>query len=191
VDISIRQHSRKNTLREEMLNSLNTFGLGAQMLILLTLVGCSARIPLAERERTGCELDLNAVCAHAINRYTTAEETMPSTQRESPNAAHLVPLVVSIALMGRDRQADVDCYISMEYQGPWLVYAHEIVLPRSSKVLGALREQWGSQERLWTRQGCLGRAINTATFQRTKLAVRVRVFIGLFPNTTCSSSSTK
>jgi hypothetical protein len=68
------------------------------MLIPLTLAGCSARIPLAEPERIGCELDLNAECAHAIEHYTAAGETVQSNQGESPNPAHLVPLDVPIAL---------------------------------------------------------------------------------------------
>ena len=124
-----------------MLTSLKTFGFGVQMLILLTLIGCGARIPLAESEGTGCELDLNAVCARAIENYTAVGEIVQSTRRELPNPAQLVPLVVPIALTTKDQTADVDCYFSVDSKGPWLVYAHEIVLPPSSKVGDALREQ--------------------------------------------------
>jgi hypothetical protein len=55
-------------------------------------------------------------------------------------------------------------------------------LPVAAAAVRRTAELWRSQERLRTRHGeCLGRAINNATFQRTKHDVRVRVFIGLFP----------
>jgi len=125
---------------EEMRNALTTLGLGAQMLILLTLLGCSARTPVSEPEGTGCELNLNAVCAIAIENYAAAGSER-STQREPADGAHLVPLVVPVALTGGDGTAEVDCYVSTDSKGPWLVYAHETVLPESPEVRGALRDE--------------------------------------------------
>jgi len=107
----------KNELGEEMRNSLTTLGLGAQILIQFALLGCSARTPANESARTGCELDLSVVCARAIEHYA-AGEAVHSTQRESSNGAHLVPLSVPVALTGRDMTADVDCYVSIESDKP-------------------------------------------------------------------------
>jgi hypothetical protein len=119
-------------------NALTTLGLGVPMLVVFTLLRCSACTPATERERTSCELNLNTVCAIAIENYAAAH-AVRCTQPEPADGAHLVPLVVAVALTSGT--AEVDCYVSTDTKGPWLVYAHETVLPESSEVLGALSDQ--------------------------------------------------
>jgi hypothetical protein len=110
------------------------------MLIIFALLGCSAHTPAAEPERTGCELNLNAVCAKAIDNYA-ATRVERSTQRDPADGAHLVPLVAWVALTGGQGTADVDCYVSVDSKAPWLVYAHETVLPGRSAIINALRDE--------------------------------------------------
>jgi hypothetical protein len=119
-------------------NALTTFGFGVRMLVVFTLLCCSACTPATEPERTSCELNLNTVCAIAIENYA-AIHAVRCTQPEPADGAHLVPLVVAVALTSGT--AEVDCYVSTDTKGPWLVYAHETVLPGSSEGLGALSDQ--------------------------------------------------
>jgi hypothetical protein len=108
------------------------------MLIVFALLGCSAQTPATETERTGREPNLNSICTIAIENYAAARAVRP-TQPKPADGAHLVPLVVAVPLTSGT--AEVDCYVSTDTKGPWLVYAHETVLPESSEVLGASSDQ--------------------------------------------------
>jgi hypothetical protein len=108
-----------------MSNALTTLGLGVRMLVVFTLLCCSACTPATEPERTSCELNLNTVCAIAIENYAAAH-AVRCTQPEPADGAHLVPLVVAVA--PTSGTAEVDCYVSTDTKGPWLVYARETVV---------------------------------------------------------------
>jgi hypothetical protein len=124
-------------------NDLQKVALGTLALTLFAIAGCSARsVDRVDQapEPPRCELNANAVCASAIETYLAAEAVRPA-QAESSKSPHLVPLVAPVTLPGGEMAAEVDCYVDVDPNGSWLVYAHVAVPPKSPQSLERLRSQ--------------------------------------------------
>jgi hypothetical protein len=119
-------------------SDLKKIALGA--LALFALAGCSARgIDLAP-EPPRCELNANAVCTSAIENYLTAE-ALRLAQAAPSKSPHLVSLVAPVSLPGGGLAAEVDCYVNVDPNGSWLVYAHVAIPPSSPQAVEHLRNQ--------------------------------------------------
>jgi hypothetical protein len=121
-------------------NDLKEIAFGTLALALFALAGCSAQSVDPAPEPPRCELNANAVCASAIETYLAAEAVRPA-QGESSRTPHLVPLVAPVTLPGGEMAAEVDCYVNVDPNGSWLVYAHVAVPPKSPQSLERLRRQ--------------------------------------------------
>ena len=124
-------------------NDLKKIALGTLALALFALAGCSSRsVNRVDQapEPPRCELNANAVCASAIETYLAAEAVQPA-QAESSKTPHLVPLVAPVTLPGGEMAAEVDCYVNVDPNGSWLVFAHVAVPPKSPQSLERLRSQ--------------------------------------------------
>jgi hypothetical protein len=119
-------------------NDLKNIALGA--LALFSFAGCSARNVDLATEPPGCELNANAVCASAIENYLTAE-ALRLAQAAPSKSPHLVPLVAPVSLPGGELAAEVDCYVNVDPNGSWLVYAHVAIPPNSPHAAEHLRDQ--------------------------------------------------
>ena len=62
-------------------------------------------------------------------------------QGKSSRTPHLLPLVAPVTLPGGEMAAEVDCYVNVDANGSWLVYAHVAVPPKSPQSLERLRSQ--------------------------------------------------
>ena len=120
-------------------NELQKIALGALTLALFALAGCSARSVDPAPEPPRCELNAKAVCASAIENYLAAEAVRPA-RGEPSKSPHLVPLVAPVTLRG-ELAAEADCYVDVDPNGPWLVYAHVAIPPRSPQAIEHLRNQ--------------------------------------------------
>jgi len=103
------------------------------------LMACTAQSVDSARDQSSCEIKLDAVCANAVDSYLAAEAARPAKAAES-KSQRLEPLVAPVKLRDGQLAAEVDCYISFDPNGPWLVYAHLAIPPSSSKAVEHLRE---------------------------------------------------
>jgi uncharacterized lipoprotein YajG len=105
-------------------NDLKKIALVTLALALFALAGCSARSDSVDQapEPPRCELNANAVCASAIETYLAAEAVRPA-EGGSSKTPHLVPLVAPVTLPSGELAAEVDCYLNVDPNGSWLVYA--------------------------------------------------------------------
>jgi hypothetical protein len=124
----------------EKRSDLKKIALGALGAALFALAGCSVRSAEPAPERPRCELNANAVCASAIENYLAAEAARPA-QTAPPRSPHLVPLVAPVTLSGGELAAEVDCYVNVDPNGTWLVYAHVAIPPNSPQVAEHLRDK--------------------------------------------------
>jgi hypothetical protein len=121
-------------------NSPRTIALGTLALALFALAGCSAQSIDLAPEPLRCELNANAVCASAIENYIAAEAVRPARAAPSRNP-HLVPLIAPLTSPGGELIAEVDCYVNVDPDGSWLVYAHVAIPPESPQAVEHLRNQ--------------------------------------------------
>jgi hypothetical protein len=121
-------------------NELTKIVLRTLALALFAFSGCSAQSDDPASEPARCELSVNAVCASAIENYLAAEAVRPA-QAAPSKSPHLVPLVAPVTLSGGELAAEVDCYVSVDPYGSWLVYSHVAIPPSSQKALEHLRSQ--------------------------------------------------
>jgi len=121
-------------------NDLKKIALRALGAALFALAGCSAQSADPVPERPRCELNANAVCASAIENYLAAEAARPA-QTAPPRSPHVVPLVAPVTLPGGELAAEVDCYVNVDPNGSWLVYAHVAIPPKSPQVAEHLRDE--------------------------------------------------
>jgi hypothetical protein len=121
-------------------SDLKKIALGALGAALFALAGCSVRSAEPAHERPRCELNANAVCASAIENYLTAE-AVRLAQAAPSKSPHLVALVAPLALPGGELAAEVDCYVNVDPNGFWLVYAHVATRPESLQAVEHLRDQ--------------------------------------------------
>jgi hypothetical protein len=121
-------------------NDPRTIALMTLALALFALAGCSARSIDLAHEPPRCELIANAVCASAIENYLTAE-VVRLAQAAPSKSPHLVALVAPLALPGGELAAEVDCYVNVDLNGSWVVYAHVAIPPESSQAVEHLRNQ--------------------------------------------------
>jgi hypothetical protein len=121
-------------------SDLKKIALGAVGAVLFALAGCSARSVDLAAEPPRCELNANAICASAIENYLTAG-AVRLAQAAPSKSPHLVPLVAPVTLRGGELAAEVDCYVNVDPNGTWLVYAHVAIPPESSKAIEHLRNQ--------------------------------------------------
>jgi hypothetical protein len=124
----------------DKLNHLKRIALGALGAALFALAGCSVRSAEPAPERPRCELNANAVCASAIENYLAAEAARPAQTAQS-RSPYLVPLVAPVTLPGGELAAEVDCYVNVDPNGTWLVYAHVAIPPNSPQVAEHLRDK--------------------------------------------------
>lgn len=124
----------------KMSNDPKKIALGALALGLFALVGCATQPVDTGREQESCEISLNAVCATASENYFAGEAIRPAQATTSKNP-HVVPLVAPVALPGGELAAEVDCYVNVESNGYWLVYAHVAIAPTSQQAVEHLRDQ--------------------------------------------------
>jgi len=122
------------------LNHLKRIALGALGVALFAFAGCSVRSADPAPERPRCELNANAVCASAIENYLAAEAARPAQTAQS-RSPYLVPLVAPVTLPGGELAAEVDCYVNVDPNGTWLVYAHVAIPPNSPQVAEHLRDK--------------------------------------------------
>lgn len=121
-------------------NGPRTIASGTMALALFALTGCSARSIDLTPEPPRCELNANAVCASAIENYLAAEAVRPA-RAARPKSPHLVPLVAPLTSPGGELAAEVDCYVNVDSDRSWLVYAHVAIPPESSQAIEHLRNQ--------------------------------------------------
>ena len=121
-------------------SDLKEIGLGTLAVALLALAGCSARSVDLATEPPRCELNAKAICASAIENYLTAE-AVRLAQAAPSKSPHLVALVAPLALPGGELAAEVDCYVNVDPNGSWLVYAHVAIRPESLQAVEHLRDQ--------------------------------------------------
>jgi hypothetical protein len=121
-------------------NDLKEIVLGTLAVALFALAGCSARSVDLATEPPRCELNTNTVCASAIENYLTTE-AVRLAQAAPPKSRHLVPLVAPLTLPGGDLAAEVDCYVNVDPNGSWVVYAHVAIPPKSLQAIEHLRNQ--------------------------------------------------
>jgi hypothetical protein len=121
-------------------NDLKEIVLGTLVLALFAIAGCSARSIGPAPEPPRCELDAKAVCASAIENYLAAEAVRPA-QAALSRSPHLVPLVAPVTLPGGELAVEVDCYLNVDPNGSWLVYAHVAIPPNSPQAAEHLRNQ--------------------------------------------------
>jgi hypothetical protein len=121
-------------------NDPRTIALGSLALTLFALAGCSARSIDLAPEPPRRELNANAVCASAIENYLAAEVVRPMPGAPSKNP-HLVPLIAPLTSRGGELAAEVDCYVNVDPEGSWLVYAHVAIPPESPQAVEHLRNQ--------------------------------------------------
>jgi hypothetical protein len=121
-------------------NDLKEIVLGTLAVALSALAGCSARSVELATEPPRCELNANAVCASAIENYLTAE-AVRLAQAAPSKSRQLVPLVAPLTLSGGELAAEVDCYVNVDPNGAWLVYAHVAIPPESPQVAERLRDK--------------------------------------------------
>lgn len=121
-------------------NDPRTIALGTLALALFALAGCSARSVDPAPEPPRCELNANAVCANAIENYLATAAVLPP--RAAPSKSpHLVPLIAPLKSPGGELAAEVDCYVNVDPNGSWLVYAHVAIPPESPQAVEHLRNQ--------------------------------------------------
>jgi hypothetical protein len=121
-------------------NDLKEIMLGTLAVALCALAGCSARSVDLAAEPPRCELNTNAVCASAIENSLTAE-AVRLAQAAPSKSPHLVALVAPLALPGGELAAEVDCYVNVDLNGSWVVYAHVAIPPESPQAVEHLRNQ--------------------------------------------------
>jgi hypothetical protein len=121
-------------------NELKKIALGALALVPFALAGCSARSVDPAPEPARCEVNADAVCASALENYLADEALRPARAVPS-KSPDLVPLVAPLTLPGGELAAEVDCYVNVDPNGSWLVYAHLAIPPKSVQSLEHLRNQ--------------------------------------------------
>ena len=121
-------------------NDLKGIVLGSFAVALLALAGCSVRRVDLATEPPRCELNTNAVCASAIENYLTAE-AVRLAQAAPSKSRHLVPLVAPLTLPGGELAAEVDCYVNVDPNGSWVVYAHVAIPPDSPEAAEHMRDK--------------------------------------------------
>jgi hypothetical protein len=121
-------------------NELKKIALAALALAPFAFAGCSARGVDPAPEPPRCELNANVVCASALENYL-ATEALRLTQAAPSRSPHLVPLVAPVSLPGGELAAEVDCYVNVDPNGSWLVYAHVAIQPSSPQAVEQLRNQ--------------------------------------------------
>jgi hypothetical protein len=121
-------------------NDSKKFALSALAIALFAFAGCSDQSAHLAPEPPRCELNTNAVCASAMENYLTAEAVWPA-RVPPPTSPHLVPLVAPLRSPGGQLDAEVDCYVNVDPDGSWLVYAHVAILPKSLQATEHLRNQ--------------------------------------------------
>jgi hypothetical protein len=114
-------------------NDPRTIALMTLALALFALAGCSARSIDLAHEPPRCELNVNAICASAIENYLTAG-AVRLAQAAPSKSPHLVPLVAPVSLPGGELAAEVDCYVNVDLNGSWVVYAHVAIPPESRRL---------------------------------------------------------
>lgn len=121
-------------------NDPKKIALGALALGLFAIVGCATQPVDAQREQTSCEISLNAICATASENYFAGPAIRPARAMTS-KSPHVVPLVAPVTLPGGELAAEVDCYVHVDADGYWLVYAHVAIAPTSQQAVEHLRDQ--------------------------------------------------
>lgn len=107
-------------------------------LVSLIVVGCSAAND--GHIAVPCRVSLDAICATAISNYFANGQVQPARSGLSRGPL-LVPLVAPVTMANGELAAEADCYAAVEAGGPWLVYAHLAIPPRSEADLEHLRNE--------------------------------------------------
>jgi hypothetical protein len=123
-----------------MLDVLESVAFGFLTFASIAFLGCSASNVSPVSERTSCELNVGAVCARAMENYLAEHETW-SIRAGPRKTSEVVPLVVPMKMLDGELAAEVDCYMSISADGPWLVDAHVAIQPRSQRAVEYLLDQ--------------------------------------------------
>jgi hypothetical protein len=109
-------------------------------LVLFVLSGCGMLTTTSGREQLSCEVNVSTVCAKAIDAYL-ADKGVRYAQAAPASGPQLVPLVAPITMASGNLAAEVDCYVDVDPNGSWLVYAHAAIQPSSLEAVEHLRRQ--------------------------------------------------
>jgi hypothetical protein len=122
------------------LNVLKNIALCFLMLASFAFLGCSASNVTAMPGQTSCELNVDALCARAMESYF-AEQVTPFAPAGPRKGSPLVPLVVPVKMPDGELAAEVDCDMSVSADGPWLVDAQITIQPSSQQAVEYLLNQ--------------------------------------------------